>query len=136
MKENDTCLTQTTKPIPDEICGPQLSKYFENNFLSLFRNWSFSFTKSVLNWKLISFLACIKEPQQDARCRPMDTPCVKKRLEDAHVSYLTSFSWCKYRKVLFISTCRFFQIAYEGDFWCLCTVAFWLKVYLLISNTH
>ena len=34
-------------------------------------------------------LSCIKEPQQDARCKPMDTPCVKKRLEDAHVSYPT-----------------------------------------------
>ena len=29
--------------------------------------------------------------------------------------------------VSFRSTCRIFQIAYEGDFWCLCTVTFWQK---------
>ena len=37
---------------------------------------------------------------------------------------------------MFRSTCRLFQIAYEGDFWSLCTVTFWKKVDFLISNAH
>ena len=28
----------------------------------------------------------------------------------------------------------FYQIAYEGDFWSLCTVTFWQKIHLLIGN--
>ena len=31
---------------------------------------------------------------------------------------------------------RLFQIAYEGDFWSLCTVTFGKKVDFLISNAH
>ena len=34
------------------------------------------------------------------------------------------------------STCRLFQITYEGDFRSLCTVTFWQKVDFLISKVH
>ena len=36
--------------------------------------------------------------------------------------------------VKFRSTCRLFQIAYEGNFWSLCIVTLWQKVDFLISN--
>ena len=39
-------------------------------------------------------------------------------------------------KFSFRSTCRLFQISYEGDFWSLCTVTFSQKVDFLISNAH
>ena len=46
----------------------------------------------------------------------------------------------EYRKVASsntspLRTCRLFQIAYEGDFWSLCTVTFGQKVDFLNSNT-
>ena len=37
---------------------------------------------------------------------------------------------------MFRSTCRLFQIAYEGDFWSLCDLTFWQKVDFLISDTR
>ena len=40
----------------------------------------------------------------------------------------------EFQHVSFRSTCRLFQIAYEGDFWSLCTRTFWQKVYIINSN--
>ena len=40
----------------------------------------------------------------------------------------------EYKPVSYWSTCRPFQISYEGDFRSLCTVTFWQKVDFLISN--
>ena len=50
-----------------------------------------------------------------------------------HTGYwILVFSFCtgqvsEFKHVLFKSACWLFQIAYEGDFWCLCTVTFWQK---------
>ena len=57
--------------------------------------------------------------------------------QDFNQKFLTNKtnSWIEYRKVSFRSRCRLLQIAYEVDFWSLCTVTFWQKVDFLISNT-
>ena len=68
-----------------------------------------------------------------------------KWTNEALILHWTMKTWCTLNgKKTFItiwfrnfwSTCWPFQMVYEGDFWCLCTVTFWQKVDLQIINKH
>ena len=80
--------------------------FFNNQFIFLF-TFNLNFYNKLL------FAGLFASKQSDYRC------------------LITEFQHVSFR-----STCRLFQIAYEGDFrsLCICTVTFWQKVDFLIST--